>query len=208
MNIHLYLQWILKMRTRDEHKERAIREKALEMIVRDGFDGLSMQKLAKAASVSPATIYIYYKNREDLLNSLYTLVHTTFAQVALKDFHSELSLKDGLWIQWRNRMQFVMKYPHYFQFYEQFQNSPLITHQDVSKDEIRDTMCRFVQNAVKRGEMAKMDMEIFWCLAYGSFYSLVKFHLQRKIIMDRPFVVTDAKLRNMLEMVLKALKPR
>ena len=196
------------MRTRDEHKELAIREKALEMIVRDGFDGLSMQKLAKAANVSPATIYIYYKNREDLLNSLYTLVHTTFAQVALKDFSADLSLRDGLWIQWKNRMQFVLKYPHYFQFYEQFRNSPLIAHQDISKDEIRDTMCRFVQNAVKRGEMAKMDMEIFWCMAYGSFYSLVKFHLQCHIIMDRPFVVTDAKLRNMLEMVLNALRPR
>ena len=41
------------------------------MIVKEGFDGLSMQKLAKAANVSPATIYLYFKNREDLLNQLY-----------------------------------------------------------------------------------------------------------------------------------------
>ncbi|MBA4056563.1 MAG: TetR/AcrR family transcriptional regulator, partial [Marivirga sp.] len=59
------------MRTRDELKEQKIREKAIEMIVNEGFDGLSMQKLAKAANVSPATIYLYFKNREDLLNQLY-----------------------------------------------------------------------------------------------------------------------------------------
>ncbi|MGZ4091209.1 MAG: TetR/AcrR family transcriptional regulator, partial [Bacteroidia bacterium] len=59
------------MRIRDEKKEEAIREKALELIVHEGFDGLSMHKLAKAAGVSPATIYIYYKNREHLLNMLY-----------------------------------------------------------------------------------------------------------------------------------------
>ena len=55
------------MRTRDENKEAAIRTKALEMIVKVGLDGLSMQKLAKSANVSPATIYIYFKDREDLI---------------------------------------------------------------------------------------------------------------------------------------------
>ena len=51
------------MRTRDEKKEHAIRRRALEIIVERGFDGFSMQKLAKAAGVSPATLYIYFKDR-------------------------------------------------------------------------------------------------------------------------------------------------
>jgi TetR/AcrR family transcriptional regulator, multidrug resistance operon repressor len=55
MNIHLNLH---QMRSRDENKEQAIRTEALENAVKDGFDGLSMQKLAKAAAVSPATVYI------------------------------------------------------------------------------------------------------------------------------------------------------
>jgi AcrR family transcriptional regulator len=46
------------VRTRDIVKERTIQEKAIIMIVRDGLDGFSIQKLAKAANVSPATIYI------------------------------------------------------------------------------------------------------------------------------------------------------
>ena len=69
MNIHLYL--LSDMRTRDENKELTIREKALEMAVKDGFDGLSMQKLARAAGVSPATIYIYFKDRDDLILQLW-----------------------------------------------------------------------------------------------------------------------------------------
>jgi AcrR family transcriptional regulator len=54
--------------------------KAMEMIVAEGFDGLSMQKLAKAAGVSPATIYIYWKNREDLLNQLFQEVQENFTR--------------------------------------------------------------------------------------------------------------------------------
>ncbi len=195
------------MRTRDEHKEIAIREQAMEMIVNEGFDGLSMQKLAKAANVSPATIYIYYKNREDLLNQLFIEVHKTFSDLALKGFDPEFSLEEGLWLQWKNRLRFIMEYPTYFQFFEQFRNSPLINHKDLNIAEFKENMKLFVMNAIKRGEMSKMEPEIFWSLAYGSFYSLVKFHLQEKSMMGNDFKITDAKMKQVLKMVIKALKP-
>lgn len=194
------------MRTRDENKEEAIREKALEMIVNDGFDGLSMQKLARAAGVSPATIYIYYKNREDLLNSLYNLVNETFAEEALRDFDPEACLEKGLWLQWKNRLNYIVRYPNYFKFQEQFRNSPLINHKDVKFDAFKDSMSRFVKNAVAKGEMKKMDPELFWSLAYGSFYSLLKFHFQQKNMMGRHYKVNDENLRQLLSMVIAALK--
>lgn len=195
------------MRLRDENKEIAIREQAMEMIVNEGFDGLSMQKLAKAANVSPATIYIYYKNREDLLNQLFLEVQKTFSDIALKGFKPELSLEEGLWLQWKNRLRFILEYPDYFKFFEQFRNSPLINHKDLKIAEFKENMKLFVSNAIKRGEMAKMEPEIFWSLAYGSFYSLVKFHLQEKSMMGNDFKITDAKLKQVLMMVIKALKP-
>src|SRR5689334_12940324 len=123
------------MRLRDETKEAAIREKAIEMIVKEGFDGLSMQKLAKAASVSPATIYLYFKNREDLLNQLYMDIDRVFAEETLKDFDPEMHLKEGLWLQWQNRFAYHLKYPQHIHFMEQFRNSPLINHKDI-KDNI------------------------------------------------------------------------
>jgi TetR/AcrR family transcriptional regulator, multidrug resistance operon repressor len=195
------------MRVRDENKESAIREKAMEMIVREGFDGLSMQKLAKAAGVSPATIYIYYKNREDMVHQLFREAQQEFATMALKNFDPEATLEEGLWRQWKNRMNFILKYPTYFQFFEQFRNSNLINHQSVDMTEFRENMVRFVKNAIKRGELKKMEPEIFWSLAYGSFYALIKFHLQEKKMMNANFKLTDAKLKQALEMVIKALRP-
>lgn len=195
------------MRVRDENKESAIRQKALEMIVREGFDGLSMQKLAKAAGVSPATIYIYYKNREDMVYQLFREAQQRFAATALMNFDPEATLEEGLWRQWKNRMQFILEDPNSYQFFEQFRNSPLINHKSIDMTEFRESMTRFVKNAIKRGELKKMEPEIFWALAYGSFYALVKFHLQEKKMMNENFKLTDAKLRQTLEMVMKALRP-
>ncbi|HEX2613085.1 MAG TPA: helix-turn-helix domain-containing protein, partial [Fibrobacteria bacterium] len=59
------------MRSRDPSKESAIRRMTMELAVKEGFDGLSMQKVAKAAKVSPGTLYIYFEDREDLMMQAY-----------------------------------------------------------------------------------------------------------------------------------------
>ena len=59
------------MRPRDPSKEKAIRRKAMEIAVKEGFDGLSMHKVARAAKVSAATLYVYFEDRDDLLIQVY-----------------------------------------------------------------------------------------------------------------------------------------
>ncbi len=194
------------MRIKDENKEYAIREKAMEMIVEHGFEGLSMQKLAKAANVSPATIYIYFKNREDLLNQLFIEVQETFSAVALEGFNAELSFETGLWLQWKNRLKFIVKYPVLYSFYEQFRNSPLVNHSDIQFSRFKAQMKTFISNAIKRGEIQKMEPEIFWSIAYGPFYSLVKFHLEEKTLMNKKFKLTEAKMQDAFNRVLKSFK--
>lgn len=194
------------MRIRDENKVNAIREKAIEMIVNEGFDGLSMQKLAREAGVSPATIYIYYKNREDLLNQMYNHVQQTFSEVTLEGFSTELGFRDGLWLQWKNRFRFIKQHPTYFKFQEQFRNSPLINYHGLEMSEFKSSMRGFVTNAVKRGEIKPMETEVFWSIAYGTLYSLIKFHLQEKTMMNNRFSLTEDKMKQAFEMVIKAFK--
>ena len=84
------------MRTRDENKELTIREKALDMAVKDGFDGLSMQKLARAAGVSPATIYIYFKDRDDLILQLWLQEVKKMVDATLEGFDPSMPFEAGL----------------------------------------------------------------------------------------------------------------
>jgi TetR/AcrR family transcriptional repressor of multidrug resistance operon len=206
MNIHSLI-FASKMRTRDEHKEKSIRETAMKMIVEEGFDGMSMQKLAKAAGVSPATIYIYYKNREDLLAQLYMEVQRTFMEVALKGFDPDMSFEEGLWLQWKNRLRFIMKYPVHFRFHEQFRNSPLVNQECITNiSEFKDNMKRFVMNAMLKGDIKRVEPEIFWAQAYGPFYALIRFHLEDKSIMSRKFKLSENIMKQTFKMVIKGLK--
>ncbi len=194
------------MRLRDESKELAIREKAIEMIVKEGFDGLSMKKLALAANVSPATIYLYFKNREDLLNQLYIGIHKAFEEETLRGFNPDMSFEEGLWLQWKNRMAYNIKYPHHIFFMEQFRTSPLINHKDIRGSVFKESMALFFKNAVKRKEMVDVPAEIFWAIAYGPLYTLVKFHFNKKSIMGNKFVLTEQNMRQAFQVVIKALR--
>jgi AcrR family transcriptional regulator len=73
------------MRLRDEQKELLVRTKALELLVEEGFNGFSMHKLAKAANVSPATLYIYFQNKEDLIVQLGIEVGQKIQEVTFED---------------------------------------------------------------------------------------------------------------------------
>ena len=48
------------MRLRDNLKEDIVREEAIKMLANEGFDGFSMNKLAKVSNVSVATLLDEY----------------------------------------------------------------------------------------------------------------------------------------------------
>ena len=54
-------------RARVEAKESSILDAAEKIFARAGFDGAKVSDIARAASVAEGTVYLYYKNKQDLL---------------------------------------------------------------------------------------------------------------------------------------------
>jgi AcrR family transcriptional regulator len=192
---------------RDENKQQVIRQKALRMIVKEGFDGFSMQKLAKAAEVSPATIYIYFKNREDLILQLCEEEGKKMASATLKNFNPQMSFSEGLKIQWINRAKYCLKNPEQMHFLEQIQLSPLQQKSlKIMGQDFKNTMKTFVLNAIKRKELVKVPVEVYWSIAFAPLYNLVKFHMAGGSMGGR-FSLTNKLMSQTLALVLKALQP-
>ncbi len=197
------------MRTRDPRKEQALREKAMAMIVRDGFEGLSMQKLAKAARVSPDTNYIYWKDRDDLILQLYKDAFRRMSDETLRDFRPDLPFKEGLRLQWINRARYCLAHPDEAHFMEQVKFSPL--HDKALKAAgtgFMETMRNFVKGAIARGELVRMPVEVYWSVAFAPLYQLLKYHKHGKGMPGTGPFALDEKIMSMtLDLVLKALKP-
>lgn len=124
------------MRIKDQLKQDAIIAATVKLVNEIGFASSSVSKIAKKASVSPATLYIYYKNKEDLLVSTYIEIKKKMSKALLKDFDAELPLRDILENFWKNGFEFVSQNRELFQYSEQFSSSPysdLVDHEELEK---------------------------------------------------------------------------
>ncbi len=201
------------MRTRDAKKEQAIRRKALELIVRAGLDGFSMQNLARAARVSPATLYIYFRHRDDLLFQVYREQMGLMTDAVSAGFDPESRFADGLRVQWHNRARYLLEHPLEAQFLEQVRHSPYFgAWRERLPSAFFELMKRFALNAIARKEMRPMTPELFWALAYAPLYQLVRFAQQeggffRGGAGHPKFKLDDATLEAALQGVLRALRP-
>lgn len=197
------------MRVRDPGKEKAIRDKAIAMVVESGFDGLSMQKLAAAAGVSPATIYIYFRDRDDLLLRLFETENRRLAEETLAGFDPEMHFDEGLRVQWINRARYCLEHPKSAHFLEQVRYSPLYGQcMKAIKNPFVQVMRAFVANAIRRGELVRIPVEVYWSIAFAPLYQLVKFHMHGQAFPGSGRFELDEKLLNQtLGLVLKALRP-
>jgi TetR/AcrR family transcriptional regulator, multidrug resistance operon repressor len=196
------------MRTRSIKKEELVRRKAIEMLVRDGFQGFSMNKLAQASGISVATLYIYYRDKDDLIKKIGTDVGKKFMEKTLQGFDSKMRFAEGLKKQWENRAAFAMKYPQEVACYEIIRYS---NHGEVVGDEslrgFKETMSVFTHNAIKNKELISVPLEVFWSIAYGPLYTLLRFHEEGKSIGGRPFKFSKKIMEETFQLVLKSLTP-
>jgi len=196
------------MRTRDEQKEALVKEKAIELLVEHGFDGFSMQKLAKEAKVSPATLYIYYTDKDDLIEKLGKDLGLKFFEAMTDGFTGKMSLREGLKKQWENRSKYLINHPMEANAYEVIRHSPAGNSVlQATTNLISPIMAEFAHNAIANGELKPMPLEVYWSITYGPLYTLLKFHLEKRSFKSQPFELTDKIMYDTLELVLKALKP-
>jgi AcrR family transcriptional regulator len=196
------------MRLRDENKIESIFDQALSMVVEVGFDGLSMQKLAKAAGVSPATIYIYFKDRDDLLLQLHKRERDKFFMFVLEGFDPEMDFATGLTVQWKNRAKYAIDHPDRAHFLEHFTFTPLHDRCRHEKNPVfKQGMKRFLEKAIANKELVNMSIEVYWSVAFSPLYNLVRFHKAGFNMAGDPFVLTEEMLLQTLALVLKAVKP-
>lgn len=138
------------MRTKDEGKQAALFEATVKLVNEIGFAASSVSKIAKEADVSPATIYVYYKNKEDLLVSTYVEIKRNLSRAILKEFDESQPIRDILKGVWFHMFAYISKNSSYFQFAEQFSNSPyneLVNKEDVEK--YFEPLIRVIQRGIE-----------------------------------------------------------
>lgn len=106
---------VQERRAREKKELRQeILDAARDMFVREGFENVSMRKIAEKIEYSPTTIYLYFKDKADLLDCI---CEETFARLVRKQNAIDQAVSDpierfkkGL----RAYIEFGLKYPNHY----------------------------------------------------------------------------------------------
>lgn len=149
------------MRTKDEEKQEALFEATVKVVNSIGFASSSVSKIAKEAGVSPATLYIYYKNKEALLISTFLNIKRKLSEMMMRDIDERLPIRDNFKQIWFNLFDFTSKHFDYFQFSEQFSNSPYSDQIDQKHvDQLFTPIGDLIRRGIKLKCIKDMDIDI------------------------------------------------
>lgn len=196
------------MRPKNLAKEEAIRSIALQIISEEGLENLSMQKLAKAANISPRTIYIKYENKEDLLIKLFIEdVLGNYEKAILENFDSKMPFADGMKRLWLNTFHYLRNNKPAFSLIRYGKSSPLLNkafqEKNIRQGAFFAPIHTFLKTNVQAGLIADLPHDVHRALLFSPIQDLVAEYFDH---LDRPVqIITEKIILTSCEIVIKGI---
>tara|TARA_B100000424_G_C22834698_1_gene445683 strand:+ start:22 stop:648 length:627 start_codon:yes stop_codon:yes gene_type:complete len=179
------------MRHRDEHKQQALLEATLHEVAEHGFAVTSVARIARAAGMSPGTLYLYYRDKDDLLEATFREVSRRIIAVAVEAFQAEPAeafeaepstlspaaqqLKSALCRVWNALVALGRRQPALFLFHDQFLHSSHM--QDalrVANQERAAPLLDAFALGQQSGILKQIDLALIEVFMFRSIYSLLQ----------------------------------
>jgi AcrR family transcriptional regulator len=144
--------------------ETTIAQAAKAVFAERGYQGATLEEIAQRAGMSKATIYIYYKNKDDLfLQVVEELVNMAMAITAEEATTSRPPI-EKLYAMVRNKMEFYERERDFFRIYLNERHGLEIAPKDPHKQALREmylqgvqTLAKVIQEGVDVGVLRPMD---------------------------------------------------
>ncbi len=121
-----------------------------------GIAGLKMSSIAKEASMATGTIYIYFENKEELLNALYFKLQKESAPAIINDI-SHLAINIQLYKMWKIALKRLVDNNLRIFFLEQFIISPYISE---SNKEIDTGFKNYLKQILEQGKSENLIKDV------------------------------------------------
>ncbi|WP_138994393.1 TetR/AcrR family transcriptional regulator [Larkinella sp. C7] len=169
-----------------EEMRKLILEAAQKLFLETGFEKVSIRNIADAIEYSPATIYLYFKDKNELLYA----IHNIGFQKMIEEFHPALSLADPfdrLVEMGRRYFRFAFENPELFDLMF-IMNAPMdaLACRDDIWDEGRSAfglLVKCVQDCIDAGVFKYQDAEVAAIMIWSSVHGYTALFLRKRLDM-------------------------
>lgn len=154
-----------------------ILQAADELMAKNGVQNLSTHKIAKQAGVSVGTIYLYFKDKEELLNCLVTYLFERFHGYLAQHYDANLPLFEQYRALWKATWQFLTENPNItlnLHQYESLPNFSTLLATYMSTDELACN--KFIQMGKTQGILVDLDQQLIFTLSLRTVWEIRRLH--------------------------------
>lgn len=203
---------VAERRAREKEELRAhILEAAAQLFVEEGFENVSMRKIADRIEYSPATIYLYFKDKAELCQSICAETFDLLRQELEALQHQALAPEQMLRKSLRTYIDFGLAHPQHYVFTlcipePEHEDLPAAMHNAVMETGLRtfDNLRQGLRASMDAGVIRRQDVEtaaqVTWMMMHGITSLLIT-------AKSFPFLDRETLIESTLDHIIRSLKP-
>ncbi len=179
-------------------KQKIILKSALELFSKEGFHNAPVARLADQANVGVGSIYRYFKDKNELIETLYEEVDNALQIAIIEGIDHTLPTRQQFLHLIVNLINYLKDHPHEFKFLEQYYHSPYGIDKKREKlllDNTTAPQSPFIKLFIARSgkEIKPIPVPVLHALAFGPVLFLLRDAMAGLVELDEALItqVTD-----------------
>ena len=161
-------------------KRNEILSAALEIISEQGFHKAPMSMIADKAGVGAGTIYIYFENKDALINEIYLELERKITSVIQEGYSASQPIRERFIHLWIGLLRYIVKHPLDFRYMEQYHNSPygasLRRDRILGKTGNKSIFKDLFEEGIINHNVKDLPIIMLFALAFGPMFFLARDH--------------------------------
>lgn len=163
------------MRCKDDSKAEAIYKATLSLVKDRGLAGITMCDISKEASIATGTLYIYFKNKDELIRALFTECCKKSTRYYFEGIDEQSPFEDRVRKLFRNIICFKIKHFEVSAFLEQSYHSPYVNAIDLQKKQKAMTpLLALIKEGIDTKKIKNTEVNLVVSYLFGIVNEMVK----------------------------------
>jgi AcrR family transcriptional regulator len=163
------------LKIRDDKKTQQISHAVLGLVKQKGLAGITMGEIAKEAGMATGTLYIYFKNKEELINNLFFDCRKEAIESYFLNYDESQPFKSGFLVVWMNILNFRILNFEEVVFMDQCYHSPFINECTIKlTKEMKQPLFKLIERGKEENIFKDMDTITLLTFMIGCIHEAVK----------------------------------
>lgn len=198
MNVHSFIFVYLHIQEEAKHmrdqlkdKEKALLKAILYLVNNKGFHASSMAKIAKMAGISAGTIYLYFENKQDMLDKLYLFIKSEMCEYAFKKHIPDGDIQEEFRKIWYRIAQYKSLHVEEAMFLAFCDISPVVSEEVKEKAlTLFDPFLEICRRGQAEGRMRKDSLHLIYAFSINPLSYLISVKRDKKLKLSKEQIDT------------------